>query len=205
MLTHKVNCLILDDHPLVCAAIENLLRDHQRIENVYSLTDSHKAQSFIKENNIELLVLDVNLAKADGFEFARRITAHGYQGKMLFISANDSQIYSETAFRLGADGYITKSENMSLIVQAIDSILNGYTFFKFTGETPDRSSEVKLSQREAVVLTYLMEGKANKDIAEILSLSAKTISTYKTRILEKYQVKSVLELMKVGEKINHDQ
>lgn len=50
-----------------------------------------------------------------------------------------------------------------------------------------------------------MEGKANKDIAEILSLSAKTISTYKTRILEKYQVKSVLELMKVGEKINHDQ
>ncbi len=198
----KVNCLILDDHPLVCAAIENLLRGHHRIAQVHSLTEPQKAQAFIKDNKVDLLVLDVNLAKADGFEFARRILAHGYKGKMLFISANESQIYSETAFRLGADGYITKSENMNLIVHAIDSILNGYTFFKFTGEVPDRNSEVKLSQREAVVLTYLMEGKANKEIAEILSLSAKTISTYKTRILEKYQVKSVLELMKVGDSIH---
>ncbi len=202
MPINKVSCLILDDHPLVCAAIENLLRDHHRIDTVYSMTDPQKAQAFLKENDIEMLVLDVNLAKADGFEFARRITAHGYQGKMLFISANESQIYSETAFRLGADGYITKSENMNLIVHAIESILNGYTFFKFTGDAPDRSAEVKLSQREAVVLTYLMEGKANKEIAEILSLSAKTISTYKTRILDKYQVKSVLELMKVGNSIN---
>ncbi|WP_367990089.1 response regulator [Vibrio sp. NTOU-M3] len=192
-------CLILDDHPLVCSAIATLLNNRKRISSVYTATDINEGMKILREHRIDLMVLDVKLTSSDGFEFLRRAKAQGYLGKTLFLSANESRMYSETAFRLGADAYISKSEDMGLIGDAVEGVLNGYSFFKFAGPQKGVSPEVKLSHRETMVLNYLLDGTSNKEIASILNLSAKTISTYKMRILEKYKVKSILELAKATE------
>lgn len=196
-------CMILDDHPLVCAAIERLISQSGKFTQVLTETSASKGLKFIKENQVDCLILDVNLDNYDGFEFLRRIKSHGYKGKTLFISANDSHLYSDTAVRIGANGYISKSADMGLISDAVDCIMSGYTFFKSYGQQTKSKldTDVKLSKQELVVFNYLISGKSNKEIAEILSLSSKTISTYKARILAKYNVSSIVELMKINSNI----
>ncbi|PNH96052.1 response regulator transcription factor [Vibrio diazotrophicus] len=195
----SLTCLVVDDHPLVCAAIKQLLDKGGRFETIIVEEDPIKAQKLIQKEHIDFLILDVNLVKSDGFELLRRIKSHGFTGKSLFISANDSRLYSETAYKLGADGYVCKSEDLNILNDAVECILNGYSFYKLMKDSG--SNDVQLSKQELVVFTYLVDGKCNKEIASILSLSPKTISTYKSRILEKYNVKSIVELMSINKNI----
>ena len=140
----------------------------------------------------------MNLGDSDGFDFLRRAKAHGYTGKVLFISSSDNAIHINTAFKMGADGYLCKSENFHLIADAIDSIVKGYSIFKFKN-THQKTGKSELSKRETVVFNYLVQGKSNKYIAGVLSLSSKTVSTYKRRILDKYKVTNIIDLIKASE------
>lgn len=193
-----VNCLVVDDHPLVCVAIETLLGSIDYIQSITSVHNGSSAHKVLKNNPINLLILDVNLGDSDGFDFLRRAKAHGYTGKVLFISSSDNAIHINTAFKMGADGYLCKSENFHLIADAIDSIVKGYSIFKFRNNNQS-AGKAELSKRETVVFNYLVQGKSNKYIADVLSLSAKTVSTYKRRILDKYKVTSIVELIKASE------
>ena len=197
IINKRINVLILDDHPLVCAAIRALISPVYYVDTILTESDTKKAFDIIKMMDIDLLILDVNLGKSDGFDFYRRIKSHGYKGKTLFISANDSQLYSDAAFKLGADGYICKSENMNLIKESLDGIMQGYTFFKFKSNDKKQGVNISLSNRETVVFNYLVKGKTNSEIAEILSLSTKTVSTYKRRIFDKYKVNNIVDLIKI--------
>lgn len=190
-----INCLIVDDHPLACAAIESLLKEVGYIRNIESMSCTVQALEAIKKGSIDLLILDVNLGNGDGFDFLRRVKAHGYKGKVLFISASDSSVHINAALKIGADGYVCKSENLNLIKESIDSIVNGYSIFKFKSSEHQALGSVELSKREIVVYNYLVQGKSNKDISNLLSLSSKTVSTYKRRILNKYNVSSIVELI----------
>ncbi|CAH0530032.1 response regulator transcription factor [Vibrio hippocampi] len=193
----KLNCLILDDHPLVGIAIKSLVLDLKYVESVEILTDANKSLAKLKEGSINLLILDVNLGDCDGFDFYRRIKSHGYKGKVLFFSAEQSYLFSEMAFKLGADGYVCKSEEHSILRDAIEGIYHGYTFFKFKQNARQVDRQKKLSSREVVVMNYLLQGKNNKEIAALLSISDKTVSTYKKRIFDKYSVSNIIELTKV--------
>ncbi|MEZ9159141.1 DNA-binding response regulator [Vibrio lentus] len=194
----RVNCLVVDDHPLVCVAIETLLKNIDYIQSVTSVHSGSTAHKILRNNSINLLVLDVNLGDSDGFDFLRRAKAHGYTGKVLFISSSDNAIHINTAFKMGADGYLCKSENFHLIADAIDSIVKGYSIFKFKN-THQKTGKSELSKRETVVFNYLVQGKSNKYIAGVLSLSSKTVSTYKRRILDKYKVTNIIDLIKASE------
>ncbi|EOV0146873.1 LuxR C-terminal-related transcriptional regulator, partial [Vibrio vulnificus] len=118
-------------------------------------------------------------------------------GKVIFFSAETSQLFSEIAFRLGADGYVCKSEDQSILKDAIDAVINGYTFFKFKPNSAVNQAQPELSDREAAVMNYLLKGKTNREIANILSISDKTISTYKRRLLNKFNVENIVDLAKL--------
>ncbi len=195
----KINCLIFDDHPLVCAAIKALISDLSCVASTEVLSDSVSVMKRIKEHSVDLLILDINLADCDGYDFYRRIKSHGFTGKVLFYSAQQGQLYSEMAFKMGADGYVCKSEDPHILRDAVEGIANGYTFFKFKSAFKERNSEVSLSNRETIVMNHLLQGKSNKEIAVILSISDKTVSTYKRRIMDKFNVKNIIELTRVSE------
>ncbi|CAM2786805.1 response regulator transcription factor [Vibrio mytili] len=197
-----MNCLIFDDHPLVCIAIKSLLEGLDITKEVMSATSAKSALQSIKEHDIDLIILDVNLADCDGFDFYKRIKSHGYDGKIIFFSAESSQMYSQMAFRSGADGYVCKSEDHAILKDAIEAVSKGYTFFKFKQVTSEVRDVPMLSNRETAVMKFLMQGKSNRDIAEILSISDKTVSTYKRRVLDKYNVKNIVELTKVAGEVS---
>lgn len=195
---NKMNCLIFDDHPLVCVAIKSLLKELGMTNEVFTATSAKSAFKTLKESNIELLILDVNLADCDGFDFYKRIKSHGYEGKVIFFSAETSQMYSQMAFRSGADGYVCKSENHDILKDAIEAVVKGYTFFKFKQVANEVREMPQLSSRESAVMKYLLQGKSNRDIASVLLISDKTVSTYKRRVLDKFNVKNIVELTRVA-------
>ncbi len=193
----KLNCFIFDDHPLICSAVKNLISELDCIKSVESSCHAKTTLKEIKSGHVDLLILDVNLSDCNGYDFLRRIKSHGYDGKVLFFSAEANPLYSETAFNMGAHGYVCKSENYNILKDAVEGIASGYSFFKIKAN--NRPKEPRLSHRESFVLNQLLEGKTNKEIAQMLSISEKTISTYKARIKEKYNVRNIIELTKLSE------
>ncbi|HDM8234094.1 TPA: response regulator transcription factor [Vibrio campbellii] len=198
-MMNKLNCLIFDDHPLVCVAIKSLVESLGIANEVMTATSSKDALKSLKEGNIGLLILDVNLADCDGYDFYKRIKSHGFNGKVIFFSAETSHMYSQMAFRLGADGYVCKSENHEILKDAIEAVAKGYSFFKFKQTVEESRNVPSLSSRESAVMKLLLQGKSNRDIADVLSISDKTVSTYKRRVLDKLNVNNIIELAKVIE------
>ncbi|MGR5175659.1 response regulator [Vibrio mediterranei] len=196
------DCLIIDNYPLVREALAQIVSCIEDVNLVHQTGNTQTALNLIKSGNIELVILDVNLAEADGFEFMRRAYASGYQGRAIFVSSYGYPVYSETAYKLGANGYICKSEESSLIRDAIIGVSRGYNLFK--SDYKERNRNIVLSQRETVVFNYLKKGYTNKQISEFLSLSAKTISTYKSRILDKYEANSIVELINAHDVVENE-
>lgn len=194
-----MNCLIFDDHPLVCVAVKSLVESSPHISQVSVASELKTANELVRTSDIDLLVLDVNLNDCDGFDFYRRIRAHGFKGRVVFYSAETSAYFSEMAFKMGAHGYVCKSEHYNVLKDAIVAIAKGYSFFKEINDPQKAKRTLKLSAREATVAKLLLKGMTNKDVAEFLSISEKTISTYKRRILTKYSVDSIVELSRVIE------
>lgn len=193
------NVLIIDEQPLYREALAELIMDSLNVEDLYKTTDTDKVLKLVKNQSIDLIVLDVTLTNNDGMNLAKIIKAHGYEGKLLFVSSLDNSSLSEVALSLGANGFLSKSESHESIRFALSSIMKGYSLFKSDQKNSGKST--KLSNKEAIVFQYLIQGYSNKLISEKLSLSAKTISTYKTRILSKYRAKSIVELVQLNDTV----
>ncbi|WP_122032132.1 response regulator transcription factor [Aliivibrio sp. EL58] len=194
----KVNALILDTFPIIVESITRQLKSKENIEQIYTATTMQKALTIIKENNIGFIALDIKQNQFNGLDFIKRLRSKNYQGYIIVISSYGYEMYSDSAKNVGANGYISKEEPTELINDAISNILRGYSIFKHTSLS---EKNMDLSNREVIVLDYLIRGYNNKQISEILSLSAKTISTYKSRILDKYNAGSIIELLNVNNSI----
>ncbi|AIW16473.1 response regulator transcription factor [Vibrio tubiashii] len=202
-MTRDTNVLVLDSQPIMREAISQFVYDGLAHSQVYQASTAVFGIQVLKTYDIDLVLLDVELEGSDGFEFLRRVRAHGYKGQVLFISNTDHPMYSDTARKLGANGYITKREDTPVIREAIIRVAGGYSVFKRKGLGQSERCTT-LSNRETVVFNYLVKGYSNKKISEILSLSSKTISTYKSRILDKYKVDSIVELMNLQQHVYVD-
>lgn len=190
-----INCLVYDEHPIVCESMKLLVNGVETIDNIKTATTYHGALALIKAQPFNILVMDIDLEKAEDLEFYKRIKTEGYAGSTLFVSSNTNEHCSRLAFQLGADGYVTKYERTSTILSAIEGIICGYSYFKGSTYNSNDREFSNLSKRENTVLNYLLAGYNNKSIAQILELSEKTVSTYKTRILKKRGVRNVIELI----------
>lgn len=192
--------LVYDDHPIIGESLKLILNRVDSIESVVSVSCYKEAIDTIRTSDFDLLILDVNLDSSDGYQFLKRAKSYGYNGKAIYFTCNSQDYCAKVAYELGANGYLDKSESQEVIIAAVKTVLSGYNFFKLDqtnmlSETPD------LSNREVMVLNYLLKGKSNNDVADILGISPKTVSTYKRRLLSKYGVSSLFELVEINERI----
>lgn len=187
------NALIIDSQPLYSEALSSLIKIAFPYADVTESTNITNIMDLVRNKPIDLVILDVVVGDRDGLRLAKNIFASEFEGKLLFVSSRDYSSLSRAAFELGARGFVNKNESKETIMDTIISISRGYSVFKATQNSI--SPDAKLSSREAIVLQYLAQGFSNKNIAEQLSLSAKTVSTYKSRILKKYHADSLVELL----------
>ena len=192
-----MNILIVDDHPLVCSALKNIIEENFKNAVIEQASNAKRALPYLSENKIDVLVLDIELGDDDGFDLLHKAQSFGFCGKVIIISGKDEKLCSDLAISAGASGYLDKKESVSRVADAIKAVNSGYTYFRQANTiAPNGNGGIQLSTRESAVLRLLLDGHTNKEIARRMNISEKTVSTYKRRILDKYNVRSVFMLVK---------
>lgn len=195
--------IIIDEHPIVRMSIEVLLQKNKNIEIKLKSGDSHQALDYIRNHPIDLVILDIELPGTDGFSLLKRIKNLNENIKILFLSSKSESFYAGRAMRAGANGFVSKRKDLSDIYNAVEMLLAGYSFFPYEtlsfinhqGSNRGAVSDMPLSNREVTVLRFLANGLSNKEIAQQLLLSNKTISAHKSNIYSKLGVQSIAELI----------
>jgi len=195
--------IIMDEHPIVRMSIEVLLQKNKNIVVKLKSGDSHEVLDCIRNHAIDLVILDIELTGTDGFALLKRIKNLNKDIKVLFLSSKSEAFYAGRAIRAGANGFVSKRKDLGEIYNAVEMLLTGYSFFpsetlnfiNHLGTHKGMVMDMPLSNREVTVLRYLANGLSNKEIAEQLLLSNKTISAHKSNIYSKLGVQSIVELI----------
>jgi DNA-binding NarL/FixJ family response regulator len=197
------NIVIVDDHPAIRLAVRSVMESSGQFKVVGEADSGPAALSVIREHMPALAILDLDLPKMNGLELIERLKASNPGVKLLVLSAQQEAIFATRALHAGANGFMSKSEGMSSIVQAAQSVLAGYSVFPSSalgalsgnaGSTPAELIKT-LSDRELTVLQQLARGMSNKEIGDALLISNKTVSSYKTRLFEKLNISTLVELV----------
>jgi len=202
--------LIVDDHPVIRLAVRMLMERHGY--DVVAETDNGiAALQLTREHLPDIVVLDIGIPKLDGLEVIARMAAASPGSRVLVLTSQAPGHFSMRCMQAGAAGYVCKQQELTELLSAIKAVLSGYSYFpnqalhKSRGRVGGASeSEMvdRLSAREMMVLQQLARGRSNKEIADSMFLSNKTVSTYKTRLLLKLNARSLVDLIELARR--HD-
>ncbi|MBV6286192.1 response regulator transcription factor [Pseudomonas aegrilactucae] len=197
---HKI--LIVDDHTTILFAIRTLL-EREGYKIVGEARDGVSAVSMARELKPDVVILDLGLPKLDGLSVLERLSQQSPPTRILVLTGRPPRLFARRCIESGASAFVRKDEDIEILRAALKAVLNGYSYLPDASRFADRSSSDlerldTLSNREFEVLRQLAKGAGNREIAEAMILSAKTISTYKTRIMEKLGAQSLVELIDVA-------
>lgn len=193
--------LLVDDHKLIKMGIKVLLEDYPKYKDVDEC--STKAQFFKKfsETSYDLIICDISLPDGTGYEIIESVRKLSGSIKIIVLSMHEDKSYIKKALKLGANGYVTKSNAHNEIITAINTVFDDETYLSskysnvFYELYKEQEQRVELSDREKEVANYIVQGYTLTDIAEKLYLSVKTVDTYKKRVMEKTNTKKRSELV----------
>jgi len=194
---HKI--LIVDDHPTVRFAAR-LLLEREGYEVVGEAHDGVSAVSLCQELNPEVVILDLGLPRLDGLSVLERLRALAPAPRIMVFTGLPPRLFAKRCIEAGASAFVRKDEDLQILIGALRAVLSGYSYLpdaqRLTPRSHSESDRLdRLSNREFEVMRQLAKGATNNEIAEAMILSSKTISTYKTRIMDKLQVRSLAELL----------
>ncbi|PMW98653.1 DNA-binding response regulator [Pseudomonas sp. FW215-R2] len=196
------SALIVDDHPVVVGAVRMVL-ESLGYKPVHVASSGVDVVPMIRAHAPKLIVLDLKLTGMGGLEVLDRINVLGLVCQIVIFSSADPASYLVRCRRAGAMAFVAKSAELQQLQNAIKAVRSGYSYFQELPEIDAGHSDVhsderqlieRLSNRELHILVQLAHGKANKRIAEEMNLSHKTISTYKTRLMLKLGMSSLVLL-----------
>ncbi|MCF7914363.1 MAG: response regulator transcription factor [Spirochaetaceae bacterium] len=198
--------VIIDDHPIVRKGFAQLINREADLTVVGEAEDHLSAQTVISETQPDLALVDLTLKESDGLELIKTINAQYPKVKTMVISLHDERVYAERALRAGAKGYIMKSEATENVMTAIRTVLKGSMYLsddmharmlsQFAGNSKKETSPIDvLSDREFEVFRMIGDGLETREIAKRLTLSVKTIETYKSHLKTKLDLHSSTELI----------
>ena len=208
----KIRVLIVDDHQIVRDGIRRLLKDEDDIELIGSVGSGMEVLDFIKCNQPDILITDLSMPNMSGIELTSRLMKLSPDIKVLILSMFNNEEYIVSAIQAGAKGYLPKQDSTTeILLEAIRTISNGDEFYSPSiskivlksfinkvknASVGDVSKKHQLTSREMEILKLYVEGCTNNEIAEKLNLSVFTIKTHKNNIMQKYNFKSTVEMIK---------
>lgn len=197
--------VIADHHPVTAIGVEVLLNSTNEYSIVGKVGKGSELLALLEKVRPDLLILELNIPEINGFHALRSIREEFPRTRIAIFSSHPEEIYALRSVKSGAAGYIHKTSSKEVFLQAIKRISLGGVYLneELTAALNNNSLKnnsvleryKKLSAREIEVLNLLSNGKRNKDIALLLEINEKTVSTYKTRLLNKLNVTSLAELI----------
>lgn len=205
--------LIVDDHALIREALHSVLKQLNREAVIFEASNSQRAMCIVEEHpDISFILLDINLPDRDGFSVLRELRERYATIAIVILSSSDDQDTVKRAFKLGALGFIPKTTEREVILNAIKLVFSGGVYIpsqmleetrspRLIDEPAGRDSfkGIGLTDRQIEVLALLMKGRSNKVIAKTLNMAVPTVKNHITAVLKTLGVASRAEaIIKVG-------
>jgi DNA-binding NarL/FixJ family response regulator len=210
----RIRVLIADDHELIREGIIALL-DSPDIELVGDVSSGEEVVNLLEQRKPDVILMDILMEGMTGIEATRWVKEHNSKCKVILISMEVTKEYLSNGIKCGVDGYLPKTIAKKNLLDAVRTVHNGKTYF------PEQIKEIvfddfasreklkgpekiklpnDLTKREYEVLGHVALGKTNKEIADELFISLKTVESHKTNIFEKMNFKNIAELVKYAVK-----
>jgi len=195
--------LIADDHAIVREGVKQLVKKLPEVTLIDEASEGNEALRMIKKVGYDLAILDISMPGLSGLDILRNISERKLNTRVLMLSFHPQEQYAIRAFKLGASGYLSKDSAYDELITAIHKIAGGgkYVSTAFAEKLifPDQEQVTtnlhdSLSDREFQVMILLAKGKTVVEIGKELFLSDKTVSTYRSRIMEKLDLKKNADL-----------
>jgi len=193
------NLLLVDDHKIVRSGLKTLLSD-LNFDQIDEADSGKVAYALAQENSYSLIIMDISMEGMSGLDALSKIIIRIPKQKILILSMHDSDLVIEKAKKLGAMGFVTKSDISDNLFQAVEQILNGQNFFPKTKTSDNQLNQ--LNEREFEIFKMIASGKSIKNIAEDMNISQKTVANYQTSIKQKLEIDNPIEFYKLAVELN---
>ena len=203
----KIRVLLGDDHAFILDGVRAALRAEYEV--VGQANNGRALVEAAERLQPDLVILDISMPLLNGFESAKQIRKIRPSAKLIFLSQHLNPAYLRHALKLGATGYVLKSDTSEELDRAIRTVLRGETYitpafgedvvanlWSRTGEVNNQSETLTDRQRE--ILQLIIDGKGNKEIADLIHVSVKTVEFHRARLMSKLGVRTAAELTKVA-------
>ncbi len=199
--------IVVDDHKIIRDGIKAMLIGNKDFSIVADVASGKELFNVINNLSPDLVILDIGMPDMDGVEITARLTQKHPLIKVLILSANTSEEYIISAIKAGAKGFLSKESSREEFIKALNSVSRDEAYY---GESiskiiynsyisivgGNKNSENELTEREKEVLKAFSEGLSFKEIADKLSISPRTVESHKTNILQKLELKNIVEMVK---------
>lgn len=200
-----MNFLIADDHAIVRKGLVQLLREEFPAAHITEVSNGAEVYEKVREKIWDVILLDISMPGRNGVEILKQLQADGIKAPVLMLSMHSEDQYAVRVLKAGAMGFLNKETATDELIVAVRKILMGRKYItasiaeKLVDDTASllgKTSHELLSDREMQVLQLIGKGRTVSEIADEISLSVNTISTYRSRILEKLHLSNNAELTK---------
>ena len=208
-----IRVYVADAHPIIYKGIKAVFRNSTEINIVGKGLHYRELFDFLNAKKVNVVLLELELPGFEGVHLIQELKEMHPKVRFMIFSNLKEEIYAINSLKAGALGYLCKTNPLSRLREAILKISSGGVYitnelaeliaFKQTGANPISAIE-KLSRREIQVLRLLINGKKNTEIALALSISDKTVSTYRTRIMKKLSVSNIIDLARKTQDVDLD-
>jgi two-component system invasion response regulator UvrY len=199
-----IRVLIADDHAIVRKGLIQILRDALDGFEVDEASSGHEVLEKLESHSYHVIVLDITMPDRSGLDVLSQIKIQYPDLPVLILSMHPEDQYAVRVLKAGASGYLMKESAPEELIRAVRKVASGGKYITANvaerlivnlEKDSEKNPHEKLSDREFEVFLLLAQGKSVKEVADKLFISAKTVHTYRSRILEKMQMKSTAELI----------
>lgn len=212
----KINILLVDDHKLIRDGIKSILKTSKHISIVGDCSNGKEAINFFKKNHnkVDIILMDISMPELNGIDATEIITKLHPNIKVIALTMHIEEAYLSQMIDAGALGYILKDSTKNNIVEAIESVYNNEKYYSsevslklidylLHGEKEKKKKrkpkiEYHLSKREIQILTSISKGSTNREIADQLNLSNRTIESHRRSLINKLEAKNSVELISIA-------
>ncbi|WP_417942443.1 response regulator [Flavobacterium sp. RS13.1] len=205
-----IRVVLADDHVFVRDGIKSLLENEANIEVVGEAIDGADALEVVTATKPDLLIVDIRMPNLTGIEVVEKLRNDHNAVKIIMLSMHESEEYVLKSIKAGADGYLLKGSSKDEFMKALHTVANGGKYFSgdissilisqltntslSTEPKQNLGEEMMITKREKEILTLLLSGKGNKEIAEALDISKRTAEVHRFNLMKKLKVKNLMEL-----------